>query len=90
MSFIVPPLPPETLHPVKTVANDHGCTEQAVRKAITEGRIEAVRIADRVFITDSERNRLLRDGWPSKNPGVSRFWEDWRAFRAAHRTAEVA
>jgi hypothetical protein len=42
-----------------------------------------------VFVTDSERTRLLRDGWPSKNPGVSRFWEDWRAYRR-QRAAEVA
>ena len=90
MSFIVPPLPGEPLHSLATIADDHQCSSEAVRKAIRDRRIEGVRIADRVFVTDSERNRLLRDGWPSKNPGVSRFWEDWRAFRAAHRTAEVA
>jgi hypothetical protein len=88
MSFVVPPLPGETLHPVKTIADDNRCTVQAVYDAIKEGRIEAIRIAGRWLITDSERRRLLRHGWPSKNPGVSQFWEDWRAYRRQRATAQ--
>ena len=87
--FIVPPLPGEPLHPVKTIAADHDCSVSAIYDAIKDTRIEAVRIADRVFVTDSERTRLLRDGLPTKNPAASRFWEDWRAYRR-QRAAEAA
>jgi hypothetical protein len=88
-AFIVPPLPGEPLHPVKIIADDGNRTLSAVYDAINDGRIEAVRFAGRVLVTESERQRLLRDGWPSKNPAATRFWDDWREFRR-RRTAEVA
>jgi hypothetical protein len=90
MSFILPALPDEPLHPVKSVTAEHDRTEQAGRKAIAEGRIKAINLGGRWFVTATERERLLRDGWPSKNPGVSRFWEDWRAFRRQRAAMEAA
>jgi hypothetical protein len=86
MSFTLP-LPGAIFHSPKTIADDAGRTEPAVCKAIRDNRIEAINIGGRWFIPDAERQRLLRDGWPSKNPGVTKFWQDWRDYRAAQRTA---
>ena len=87
-TFTVPPLPGEPLHTPKVIASDNGCSIQAVYDAIKDQRITAVRADGRWFVTDSERQRLLCDGWPS-NPGVSQFWEDWRAYRR-QRAMEAA
>jgi hypothetical protein len=87
-ALILPPLPGEPLHPLKTVTAEHERTEQAGRKAIAEGRITAFNLAGRWFVTETERQKLLRHGWPSKNPGVSRFWEDWRAYRRQRATVQ--
>ena len=82
-------VPGEPLHAPKIIAADNGCSIQAVYDAIKDQRIEAVRVDGRWFVADCERQRLLRHGWPSKNPGVSRFWEDWRAYRR-QRAMEIA
>ena len=84
-------IPHELFHPSSVIAGDHDRTEQAVTEACRDGRINALNINGRWAIPDSERQRLLRDGWPSRNPAVSKFWDEWREFRRQRAAAmEVA
>ena len=80
-TFVVPPLPGEALHLVKTIAADHGMPVDGIYKYIRQGRIDAVRIGFNVLIVDSERQRLLKEGLPSRNPGLSARWRQYRRQR---------
>lgn len=84
------PLPGEVFHTPRTIADDHDRTSQAVTEAIRENRIEAININGRWAIADAERQRLLREGWPSRNAAVSQFWQEWREFRRQRRQAMEA
>jgi excisionase family DNA binding protein len=86
MSFVVPPLPGERLLTPKEVAARLGCHVSAIYGFIHDGKILAVSVADRLLITESEAEKLLKE-WPSGNRGVSARWRDYRAWKAGQDAA---
>jgi excisionase family DNA binding protein len=84
MSFIVPPLPGERLYTRTEAAEALRCSEGTIRKLLGEGRVSAVRIANRLYIPSSEVDRLGRD-WPAAKPkgrGAAARWAEFRAWKA--------
>lgn len=82
MSFVVPPLPGERLLTPKEVAERAGCHVSAIYGFIHDGKIPAVTVADRLLISESEAEKLLKE-WPTRNRGVSARWRAYRAWKAS-------
>lgn len=86
MSFVVPPLPGESLLTPKEVAARAGCHISAIYGFIRDGKIPAVTMADRLLIAENEAKKLLKE-WPARNRGVSARWRAYRISRAGQNAA---
>ena len=69
-SFHIPALSDETLLSVKEVARRAGYSTVAIYQFAAAGKLQAVKIAGRLLIAESEAAKYI-DSWPSSNRGVS-------------------
>jgi hypothetical protein len=85
-SFTVPPLPGENLLTVTEVARRSRYSREAIYNAIEDAKLAAVRVAGRILVAESEAERFIR-GRPSHNPPATKFWQDFRRWRAEQQQA---
>jgi hypothetical protein len=89
MSFTFPS--GTTLTPLTDVCIEFERSRQLGQKLVAQGRIDAILIGQKWFVTEPELRRLRRDGWPAeRNPEARSYWNEWRAFRRQQMAGAAA